>query len=226
MRSQPPAESRPKESHTDGQQSTAQQSPHPSANPRQTPAADYDQEFTAPPGSEPPAHLQSRRPDTHGRHRTTQHAKNKSSTADKVTRLRWWPVLVPLALLALGISVATPAGRHQWALSLFRQPTDYTSLSFDNAAALPATAVLNKPLTVSFNIGNNEGKAIKYHYIVSESPPGKSKNLYSAEKTVAADSTVTIPVTVRPTCPSSPCKVEVSLLGHPETIDFLVNLTA
>jgi hypothetical protein len=147
------------------------------------------------------------------------------SSQDGVSRRRWWPLLLPLALLAVALSLATPAGRHQWAVSIIRQPTQYTELSFNNAAALPATATQNEPIKISFTIGNNQGQAVSYRYVVSESPATTSKSLYSAEKTIPTGTKLTIPITVRPTCPSSPCKIAISLPGHPETIDFLVNLT-
>jgi hypothetical protein len=143
-------------------------------------------------------------------------------------RRRWWPFVAPIALIAVGVSLLTPAGRHQWALSLFRQPTDYTALSFNKAWALPATAAWDAPLSVSFSVSNHEGRTIRYRYLLSETPGGESRTattLKQSARVVPAGATWTVSTSVRPTCASSSCRVEVSLPGYPETIDFLVNLT-
>jgi hypothetical protein len=137
---------------------------------------------------------------------------------------RWWPVLAPLAIVAIGASLITSGGRHQWALSIFRQPTPYTALSFNRAWALPATAVRNQPVAISFAINNQEGQAVSYRYVLSESAGGVSQTLGGSSRTVAAGATWSVSTVVRPDCGSSPCRVEVSLPGHPETIDFLVTL--
>lgn len=139
---------------------------------------------------------------------------------------RWWPVLGPIALAAVGASLITPAGRHQWALSIFRQRTPYTALSFNNPAALPTIAAANKPIPISFDIVNDEGRTINYRYVLSEWSAGKAKTLQMASKVVASGATWTVPTIVRPTCPDSPCRMEVSLPGHPETIDFLLTITS
>jgi hypothetical protein len=137
---------------------------------------------------------------------------------------RWWPILIPLAVLAAGVSLLWPSGRHQWAVSLFRQPTHYTVLSFNDAAALPATAAIDKPITVSFTVGNHEGRAVDYRYILSTAGRERSRVLGQSAKTVAAGAAWTVSTAVRPACGAPRCRIEVSLPGHPETIDFLVVL--
>jgi hypothetical protein len=139
---------------------------------------------------------------------------------------RWWPILAPLAVLAAGASLLSPTGRHQWALSLFRQPARYTVLSFSHAAALPATAVSGKPITVSFTVGNQEGQVEDYRYVLNATGGGSSRILSGSMRTVAAGTKWTVSTMVRPACRASRCRIEVSLPGHPETIDFLVALKA
>jgi hypothetical protein len=57
-------------------------------------------------------------------------------------RWAWWLCGTGLAAAVLvAASVLSPWVRHEWALSLFRQNTPYTQLGFDNASALPVTAV-------------------------------------------------------------------------------------
>lgn len=139
---------------------------------------------------------------------------------------RWWAVVAALVLVAIGVSLALPAGRHQWAISLFRQPTYYTSLSFDKAGALPSTAAIGAPVRFSFSVGNHEGRAVSYRYVISEAPAAKGHSVEQATKVVPRGTTWTVSLAVPLKCSSSPCRVQVSLPGHPETIDFLVTLTA
>jgi hypothetical protein len=147
-------------------------------------------------------------------------------STERTRERRWWPVVAPLALLAIAASLILPAGRHQWALSLFRQPTSYTSLSFDKPADLPTTAATGALLTFSFSVGNHEGRAVTYRYLISEGPSGKEAAVRQSTKIIASGATWTVSTSVPARCTGSPCRVQVSLPGHPEVIDFLVTLTA
>jgi hypothetical protein len=137
----------------------------------------------------------------------------------------WWPILAPLAVIMAGISLLWPAGRHQWALSLFRQPTRYTVLFFDRPADLPATAAAGGPIRISFTVGNREGRAVGYRYVVRAAGGRRSRIVGEAARTVAAGASWTVATAVRPVCGTSPCRIQVSLPGHPESIDFLVTVT-
>jgi hypothetical protein len=132
--------------------------------------------------------------------------------------------LTPLAVLAIVFSLISPAGRHQWALSIFRQPTPVTTLFFNQAWALPGTAVARAPINVSFTIGNDEGHAVNYRYVLSVSGGQKNRVLKESARLVGAGQTWTVSTVIRPACGASRCRIEVSLPGHPETIDFLVTL--
>jgi hypothetical protein len=134
--------------------------------------------------------------------------------------------LVPLAVLAIGLSLVSPAGRHQWALSLFRQRTDNTVLFFNKAWTLPTRATARAPLTVSFTIGNNEGHVENYRYILSESGGSHTRILQESARVIDAGNSWTVSTVLRPACDASRCRIEVSLPGHPETIDFLITLKA
>ena len=137
----------------------------------------------------------------------------------------WWRVLAGAAGLASAISLLVPAGRHQWALSLLRQPTRYTVLFFDRAAALQARVTAGQPVHFAFTVGNREGRAMRYRYVISIYPLGRGGGrpvlLAESAKLVPAGASWSVSVTVRPHCGSAPCRIQVSLPGHPETIDFL-----
>ncbi len=149
---------------------------------------------------------------------------SRSSYRDQPTR-RWWPVLLPVLALALAASLLVPAARHQWALSLIRQPTPYTTLSFNNSWALPTTAAAGQPIAFSFTIDNSQGRAIKYRYVVTESTEQVSETLAQDTKRVAPGGKWVVNKTVRLACATGlSCRVAVNLPGHPETIDFLVTI--
>ena len=141
----------------------------------------------------------------------------------KVSDRRWWPILTPLVGLAVAVSLLFPASRHQWALSLFRQTTYYTVLSFNHPSALPEAVSKKGPITFTFSVSNQERGAVHYQYVLSVTSSNDSYILKKSAKTVAMGATWTVTMTVRPVCSSSLCRVEISLPGHPEKIDFLLN---
>ena len=139
---------------------------------------------------------------------------------------RWWPVLGPIAAVALAVSLLLPASRHQWVLSIFHQPARYTALSFDDASELPTTANKGNAMPISFTIGNQEGRTQTYRYVVSESDPvNLSQTIASASRTLGPGRTWNVSIEVKAACSLvPPCRVEVSVPGHPERIDLLVTL--
>jgi O-antigen/teichoic acid export membrane protein len=80
---------------------------------------------------------------------------------------RWWPFVAVVVALLIGASLLSPAGRRQWDVSIFRQPTHYTTLSFEAAAKLPSTATAGKSVQLLFAVGNNEGRRVDYSYVVT-----------------------------------------------------------
>ena len=139
---------------------------------------------------------------------------------------RWWPVFVPLLVAGLVASFAIPSARHQWALSVFRQPARYTALSFNGAWKLPSAVATYQPVRISFVIDNQEGQTEAYRYVITQTSAGLTSTLGKSVKTVAAGRSGTVSTIIRPTCLVSPCRVQVSLPGHPETIDFLATVKA
>jgi hypothetical protein len=140
----------------------------------------------------------------------------------------WWPFVTGAVAIFLVVSVLTPGGRHQWAVSIFRQPTHYTTLAFRNAAALPHDVNAGVPVHLSFTVANHEGRRVAYPYVVSSTPNPPDgrvpKVLHRASLTVPDGGQRTASVTVKPRCPSASCRLQVSLPGHPETIDALLNV--
>lgn len=137
---------------------------------------------------------------------------------------RWWPFLVPALVLAVSASLLSAAGRHQWALSLFRQPTYYTALYFGHASMLPSALVRGQRIPVSFYVRNEEGGPVDYQYVVTSSDGIYTDVLKQSRRTVAAGATWKVFIRVRPGCRLTPCRIEVALPGHLENIDFLMSL--
>jgi hypothetical protein len=127
-------------------------------------------------------------------------------------------------MLAVGVSLLSPAVRHQWALSLVRQPARYTALAFNRAWALPATAAEGEAIPVSFTVTNHEGHVVDYRYVLSVGGGASSHVSDEATKAVADGGIWAVSTVVRPACTSSPCRVAVSLPTQNETIDFLIVL--
>jgi len=139
---------------------------------------------------------------------------------------RWWMFFGPLALVALALSLVIPSARHQWALSVFRQPTRYTALSFNKAWELPSGVVPYQSIKISFVINNEEGKIERYRYVITQTYAGSSSMLGKSENTVAPSRSWIVSTVIRPTCVFSPCRIAVLLPGHPEMIDFLATVKA
>ena len=174
------------------------------------PVADQVTAYAKPVTAVPP------RPDPGRSDRPAHHRRTRSQHR--------WLTVVAVTTVLVAISLLLPGGRHQWAVSLFRQPTRYTVLAFSDPANLPDRARLGQSLTVAFTISNYEGRALTYRYVLSEDSKGAHKVLGASARPVAAGRTAAVVTTVRPSCRTSPCRIEVSLPGHPETIDFLVSL--
>jgi hypothetical protein len=137
-------------------------------------------------------------------------------------------LLGAIAAIALAVSLLVPAGRHQWALSIFRQPARYTALAFRYGWELPTTAVSGNQMPISFTIGNQEGRALTYTYVIRESEPPPltfSRVLTTAARRLGPGKTWTVAIAVRPTCVVSPCRIQVSVPHHRERIDLLVTVT-
>jgi hypothetical protein len=140
---------------------------------------------------------------------------------------RWLlPAVAAVVVVAVGASLLFPAGRHQWALSIFRQPTRYTALYFTNASTLPAMYTNDQKIHVQFGVRNDEGRAVDYEYKLTSSDGIYSDTLRQSEQVVAAGATWKVALWVKPRCLLTPCHLQVALPGHPETIDLLITLNS
>lgn len=147
----------------------------------------------------------------------------QEATENKQPRWEWWLCGAGLVVAVLVVaSLLSPWARHQWALSLGRQPTPHTQLGFNDAVGLPVTAVRGKGIPISFAITNDEGKAMSYQYVVASGSGTKLETLSTATETVAAGASLNVKMTVVPKCAAAACRVQVSLPRQRETIDFLV----
>jgi len=148
-----------------------------------------------------------------------------SYTPARWTGRRRWTVVAAAAVILVGVSLAIPAGRHQWALSLIRQPTPYTALSFEDPYRLPTTLPAGAHLNLAFAVTNREGRDLRYRYVVTSASSGQVPVvLRSGVLVVPVGVKKTESVSVVPACKSSPCRVQVSLPASGETINVQVNL--
>jgi hypothetical protein len=140
---------------------------------------------------------------------------------------RWSPFVLAAIAVLVGVSLLLPAGRHQWAISIFRQQTRYTTLSFQDAATLPSTVAAGSSVHLSFTVENHEGQRVRYLYVLTSTNVAAADSqtiLYRATLTLPDGGRRTVSITARPMCTSSYCRLQVSLPGHPETIDVLLHV--
>jgi hypothetical protein len=140
---------------------------------------------------------------------------------------RWWPfVLLGLGLI-VALSLVVPFGRHQWAESLIRQPSAYTSVAFANPTGLPTAVVSGQALTFTFTVGNHEPRSLVYAFFLKSSPSnviGFGGSFGGGSVAVPAGRSRSVTVSVDPKCAGSPCRISVLLLGYPVTVDFNVRV--
>jgi uncharacterized membrane protein len=135
-------------------------------------------------------------------------------------------VLVVVGAIVV-VSLVLPVGRHQWAESLIRQPSPYTTLAFADPTGLPKSIVSGEPVEFTFTIGNEQARDQVYHYVAKSSPTKiTAYGGYFAVGSVAVPvgSSRQVTVSADPGCTASPCNLSVILTGHGESIDFNVRL--
>jgi O-antigen/teichoic acid export membrane protein len=139
---------------------------------------------------------------------------------------RWWPSIAVVVVLLVGATLVTPAGRHQWDISILRQPTHDTTLSFENATTLPANVAAGKSVHLLFTVSNNEGRRVDYSYVVTSANADGSHAMVLKRSTVAvpAGRTQAVAIVAAPVCASASCRLAVRLPSQKETIDALVRV--
>jgi hypothetical protein len=126
---------------------------------------------------------------------------------------RWWPVTCFVAAIALAVTLILPSGRHQWALSVFRQPARYTALSFRYAWLLPAAGYDDQTFPLFFTITNQEAHTVTYTYDIEQFRPFEV--LSTGVQTIRSGETSTVDTRVTPQCRGTfMCSVEVILPRH------------
>lgn len=130
-------------------------------------------------------------------------------------------------LLVAGMTVAinaSPAARHQIALSFTHQPKGYSELFFSQGTPLTVPRAANpESANVTFSIGNHEGKLTTYAYRVQMfdtygAPLGDTVGSVDVPDGLYA--AVASHVTVHAAKRSAVDSVTISLTGRPETIRY------
>ena len=138
---------------------------------------------------------------------------------------RWDFWLLGTGLLAIALAAASflsPWVRHEWSLSVQRQPILSTQLAFTNAASQPATGVPGKGVPVSFTITNDEGRQVSYRYVVASGSGTKLTAISSGTTVVAAGQSSGVDLVVVPKCAAASCRVQISLPEQNESIYFML----
>jgi hypothetical protein len=81
---------------------------------------------------------------------------------------RWWLCGALLTLAIIITSMLSPYFRNEWKVSLGPQPASSTELSFNDAMALPTTAVRGKAVQISFKVTNESSGPVSYRYLLAQ----------------------------------------------------------
>ena len=143
------------------------------------------------------------------------------------THRRLWPVLAPLAVAAVAVSLVLPGSRHQWAESVIQQPSSYSAVAFVAPSELPATVVSGQPLEFTFTVENHESERLRYPYFLLASPTANKDGIVGGGSVVVpAGESRNVNVSVDPKCSGSPCRITVGLAGRGgEAVDFNFTVT-
>jgi len=137
------------------------------------------------------------------------------------THRRLWPVVVPLAIAAIAVSLVLPGTRHQWAESVVRQPAPYSAVSFVAPSELPTTLVSGQSLQFTFTVENHESKSLRYPYFLIASPTKNADGIVGGGSVVVpAGGSRNVNVSLDPKCSGSPCRISVGLAGYGVAVDF------
>jgi Protein of unknown function (DUF1616) len=129
--------------------------------------------------------------------------------------------LVVLLLLVAAIGAAFPRQiKHQWELSVVRQPTPYTQLYFTAPASIPSVLAAGQQNTFDFTIENDEGRAYRYTYVVTLEDSRARQQVSKETVMVNSGERVTRAVTVVPTDKESRYLVSVVIPTLNQSIHF------
>ena len=137
------------------------------------------------------------------------------------THRRLWPVVAPLAVAAVAVSLVLPGSRHQWVESIIQQPEPYSAVSFVAPNKLPTTVASGQALQFTFAAENHESKTIRYPYFLIASPSNNTAGIVGGGSVVVpAGESSNVTVSVDPKCTGSPCQLSVGLAGYGVAVDF------
>ncbi len=137
------------------------------------------------------------------------------------THRRLWPVVAPLAVAAVAVSLVLPGSRHQWAESIIQQPEPYSAVSFVAPSKLPTTVASGQSLQFTFTVENHESKRVRYPYFLIASPSSNTDGIVGGGSVVVpAGESRNVKVSVDPKCTDSPCRLSVGLAGDGVAVDF------
>ena len=115
--------------------------------------------------------------------------------------------------------------RHQLAMSLGREPDNFSELYFTSPNALPSTYHSDRPLSVTFGVKNISAESHAFRYSVTTQSGAartttRSEGLIRVGPSEVADRTVTVRI------PSGTTALTIALVGQPDAIRLLLHQDA
>ncbi len=167
-------------------------------------------------------HAGPERADTNPAGNETRRGDRREDTREDTRRRAGITVgLAVLLLLVVAIVAAFPRQiKHQWELSVVRQPTPYTQLYFTAPASIPRVLAVGQQNTFDFTIENDEGRASRYTYVVTLEDSRARQQVSKETVMVNSGERVTRAVTVDPTDKASRYLVSVTIPTLNQSIQF------
>jgi hypothetical protein len=114
----------------------------------------------------------------------------------------------------------SPAVRKQITESVARQPTAYTELYFTDHTNLPSFLSTSYANDFAFTIGNHQGRALSYPYVVTAGSGQGTTLVASGKVQVDSGRLVSTSVSFLAPAPATQYVITVQLSGRPEMIHF------
>jgi hypothetical protein len=135
-------------------------------------------------------------------------------------KVAWAGAAIFIALAGILAIVFPTQFKHQFAISVTRQPTPYTQLFFANSTTLPRELSLNRPNDVKFTVVNNEGRAATYHYTVTMAVGNQAKIAGQGSFALGDNQSITQTAVIKPSSRRSQYLVKITLDGTGSFIQF------
>ncbi len=131
-------------------------------------------------------------------------------------------IAVCIIIRGILFAVSSPSVKGAIAMATTVKPETFTELYFDDHNSLPKTIELKKTQSFKFTIHNLEYRTMTYDYEITATDDKASKTLATGSATLFQNQFKTVSESYVLSSASGRMKIQVSLLGRNQTIDFWI----